>query len=84
MLTFRTKLLLPLMVAFGLGIGILSGLSDGLYSGACLFALPMLVALAGASIIADFSQERPRKTESRTNREGPTGRHLATRSLNAG
>ncbi len=64
MLTFRTKLLLALMFAFGLGIGILSGLSDGLYSAACLFALPMLVALAGASIIADFSQERPRKTES--------------------
>jgi hypothetical protein len=63
MLTFRTKLLLALIFAFGLGIGLLSGLSDGLYSAACLLALPFLVALAGASIIADFSQEPSRKTE---------------------
>ena len=64
MLKFRTKLTLALIVAFGLGIGVLSGLSDGLYSAVCLFALPILVALSGASIIADFSPERPRKTES--------------------
>ena len=63
MLTFRTKLLLVLMFVFGLGIGILSGLSDGLYSAACLFVLPILVALGGASIIKDLSQELPRKTE---------------------
>lgn len=63
MLTFRTKLLLVLMVAFGLGIGILSGWSGGLYSAACLLVLPILVALAGASIIADFSQQRPGKNE---------------------
>lgn len=63
MLTFRTKLLLALMFASGLGIGILSGLSDGLYSAACLFVLPILVALGGASIIKDLSQELPRKTE---------------------
>ncbi|MCM3903909.1 MAG: hypothetical protein ND866_19580 [Pyrinomonadaceae bacterium] len=63
MLRFRTKLLLALMFAFGLGIGFLSGLSDGLYSAACLFVLPILVALGGASIIKDLSQERPRKTE---------------------
>jgi hypothetical protein len=62
-LTFRTKLLLVLMFAFGLGIGILSGLSDGLFSAACLFVLPMLVALGGASIIKDLSQELPRRTE---------------------
>jgi hypothetical protein len=60
---FRTKLLLALMTAVGLGIGILSGLADGLYSAACLFVLPILVALAGASIISDFTQERPRRTE---------------------
>jgi ABC-type phosphate/phosphonate transport system permease subunit len=59
MLTFRTKLLLALTGAFGLGIGILSSFSDGFYSAACLLALPILVALAGASIIGDFSQERP-------------------------
>jgi len=51
------------MFASGLGIGILSGLSDGLYSAACLFVLPILVALGGASIIKDLSQELPRKTE---------------------
>lgn len=80
MLKFRTKLLLALMFAFGLGIGILSGLSDGLYSAACLFALPMFVALAGASIIADFSQERPGKTESpqaEKNQQHVTWRHAA-------
>lgn len=84
MLTFRTKLLLALMVASGLGIGILSGLSDGLYSAASFFALPVLVALGGASIIADFSQERPRQNE-----VAPTGKYQqevnwSTRSLNAG
>jgi hypothetical protein len=60
---FRTKLLLALMVGLGLGIGILSGLHDGLYSAACLFVLPMLVTLAGATIIADLSQEQPGNTE---------------------
>jgi hypothetical protein len=71
-LTFRTKLLLVLMIGLGLGIGILSGLHDGLYSAACLFVLPMLVVLAGASIIADLSQEHARKTESpQTERHQP-------------
>lgn len=59
----RTKLLLVLMIGLGLGIGILSGLEDGLYSAVCLFLLPMFVVLAGASIIADLSQEQPRKIE---------------------
>ncbi|MCM3872000.1 MAG: hypothetical protein ND895_15050 [Pyrinomonadaceae bacterium] len=63
MLKFRTKLLLALMVASGLGIGVLSGLHDGLYSAICIFALAILVALAGASIIADLGEESPRKTE---------------------
>lgn len=64
MLTLRTKLLLVLMIGLGLGIGVLSGVHDGLYSAACLFVLPMLVVLVGASIIADLSQEHQRKTES--------------------
>lgn len=62
-LTFRTKLMLVLMIGLGLGIGILSGLDDGLYSAACLFVLPILVVLAGASIIADLSQEQPGNAE---------------------
>ena len=64
MLTLRSKLLLALMVVFGFGIGILSGQRDGLYSAVCTFALPIFVALAGASIIADLGQEHPRKAES--------------------
>ena len=63
MLKFHTKLLLVLMFAFGVGIGILSGLDDGLYSAACLFVLPLLVALAGASIIFDLSQEQRKQTK---------------------
>ncbi|MGH9882343.1 MAG: hypothetical protein ACRD6N_12980 [Pyrinomonadaceae bacterium] len=56
MLRNRTKLLLVFMVLFGIGIAVLSSLADGLYSAICLFLLPLLVASAGASIIADFSQ----------------------------
>ena len=63
MLKFRTKLLLVLMVASGLGIGILSGQHDGLYSAICIFALAVLVALTGASIIADLGEASPRKIE---------------------
>lgn len=55
MLKMRTKFLLMIMFMVGLGIGVLSGWSDGYYSAICLFFLPILVALAGASIIADFS-----------------------------
>jgi ribose/xylose/arabinose/galactoside ABC-type transport system permease subunit len=63
-LTFRTKLLLTLIIALGLGIGILSGLHDGLYSAACLFVLPIVVTLAGGSIFADLGKEQERRTES--------------------
>jgi len=55
MLKLRTKLLLLSIGIFGIGIGVLSGLADGAYSAVCLFILPTLVALAGASIIYDFN-----------------------------
>jgi hypothetical protein len=55
MLKLRTKLLLLSIGAFGIGIGVLSGLADGAYSAICLFVLPGLVALAGASIVYDFN-----------------------------
>ena len=54
MLKLRTKLLLFAIAVFGVGIGLLSSLADGAYSAICLFVLPVLVALAGASIISDF------------------------------
>jgi hypothetical protein len=56
MLRTRTKLSLALIVLLGVGIGVFSSFSDGLYSAVCLFFLPLLVALAFASIIADFGQ----------------------------
>jgi len=55
MLRFRTKLLLLSIAVFGPAIGILSGFADGAYSAVCLFALPIVVALAGASVVVDFS-----------------------------
>jgi hypothetical protein len=63
MLKLRTKLLLLGIAVFGVGIGLLSGLADGAYSAICLFVLPVLVALAGASIISDFNRESVVKTE---------------------
>lgn len=60
----RTKLLFAIMIALGAGIGILSGLNDGLYSAACLFALPIVVTLTGACILADLGREEPRKAVS--------------------
>ncbi len=53
MLKLRTKLLLLAIAVFGIGIGVLSGLADGAYSAICLFVLPLFVALAALSIIAD-------------------------------
>lgn len=55
MLKLRTKLLLLLIAIFGVGIGVLSGIADGAYSALCLLVLPVLVALEGASILADFN-----------------------------
>ena len=55
MLKLRTKLLLLAIAVFGIGIGVLSGLADGAYSAICLFVLPLFVALAALSIIADFN-----------------------------
>ncbi|HET6669789.1 MAG TPA: hypothetical protein VFH15_06115 [Pyrinomonadaceae bacterium] len=63
MLKLRTKLLLFAIAVFGVGIGLLSGLADGAYSAICLFVLPVLVALAGASIISDFNSDNVVKTE---------------------
>ena len=63
MLKLRTKLLLFAIAVFGVGIGLLSGLADGAYSAICLFMLPVLVALAGASIISDFNRDNVLKTE---------------------
>ena len=63
MLKLRTKLLLTGIAVFGVGIGLLSGLADGAYSAICLFVLPVLVALAGASIISDFNRESVTTTE---------------------
>jgi hypothetical protein len=55
MLKLRTKILLLAIWISGIGIGVLSGLADGAYSAFCLFVLPVLVALAGASIVYDFN-----------------------------
>ncbi len=55
MLRFRTKLLLLSIAVFGPAIGILSAFADGAYSAVSLFALPIVVALAAASVVADFS-----------------------------
>lgn len=56
MLRTRTKLSLAFIMLFGVGIGVFSSFSDGLYSAVCLFFLPLLVALTFASIIGDFGQ----------------------------
>jgi len=56
MLTAKSKVLLFFIATFGIGIGVLSGLADGAYSSVCLFVLPLLVAVAGVSIISDLSK----------------------------
>lgn len=63
MLRFRRKFLLLSIAVFGRAIGILSGFADGAYSAACLFALPIVVALAGASVVVDFSNPPALKTK---------------------
>ena len=70
MLKLRTKLLLLAIAISGVGIGVLSGFADGAYSAICLFVMPALVALAGASIIADFNSPGTLKTNAAT-REQP-------------
>ena len=50
MITLRTKTLVFLTISCGLGIGILSPLSDGLYSAMLLFCFPFLVASAGVAM----------------------------------
>ena len=56
MLTLKSKLLLFFIALFGVGIGVLSAFADGAYSAVCLFVLPLLVAVAGVSIISDLSK----------------------------
>lgn len=70
MLKLRTWLLLLAIAVSGIGIGVLSGFADGAYSAICLFVMPALVALAGASIIADFNSPSTVKTREAT-REQP-------------
>jgi len=41
------------------------------------------VVLIGASVVADFSEEHPKKNEGAPNRGAPSGRQLATRRANA-
>lgn len=83
MLKLRTKLLLLAIAGFGIGIGVLAGIDDGAYSAICLFVLPVLVALAAASIVSDFNSpnavkpnsatwERPRFTETPAALDIPT------------
>ena len=55
MLKLRTKLLLSAIAFFGIGIVVLSHFTGGAYSALCLFVLPLFVALAALSIIADFN-----------------------------
>lgn len=62
MLKLRTKLLLLAIAVFGVGIGVLSPFTDGAYSALCLFVLPLFVALAALSIIADFNAPQVVKT----------------------
>jgi len=61
MLKLKTKLLLLAIAVFGIGIGALAGIADGAYSAICLFVLPLLVALAGASILSDFNSSNAAK-----------------------
>ena len=68
MLKLRTKLLFLAMVVSGIGIGVLSGLADGAYSAICLFVLPLFVALAALSVIADFNRAPVPKTQPVINR----------------
>jgi hypothetical protein len=72
MLKVRTKLLLFAMVVSGIGIGVLSGFADGAYSAICLFIMPLLVALAAASIIADFNSTTVTKPSIVTRRKVST------------
>ena len=69
MLKLRTWLLLLAIAVAGVGIGVLSGFADGAYSAICLFVMPALVALAGASIIWDFNSLGAVKTHEATRKQ---------------
>ena len=66
------------MIAAGLGIGVLSEWTDGFYSAICLFVLPIIVALAGASIIDDFTARAcDTKSQMSSSRKETTGPEAA-------
>lgn len=71
MLTLKSKTLLFLLAACGLGIGVLSPLSDGLYSAMLLFCFPFVVAFVTLAIISDLNRtpmptSEPRLHEKKT------------------
>lgn len=78
MLKLRTKLLLFAIAVFGIGIGVLSGIADGAYSAICLFMLPLLVALAAASIISDFNSPHTVQTNAATEEQSTVAETPAT------
>jgi hypothetical protein len=65
MITLRTKALLFLLAICGLGIGVLSPLSDGLYSAVLLFCFPFLVSLTALAIGIDLNKTPAAQTELR-------------------
>jgi hypothetical protein len=79
MLTFRTKLLLIVVPACGVGMGALAPFSDGLYSAILLFAFPFLAAFLALSIGFDLSRTpaaKAAKEEWRVREKRPAARHI--------
>lgn len=70
MLTLKTKALLFLLAICGVGIGVLSPLSDGLYSAVLLFCFPILVAFAALAILIDLNRT-PVETQVREQTTAP-------------
>ena len=63
MITFRTKALLFFVAICGLCIGVLSPLSDGLYSAVSLFCFPFLLAFTALAIGFDLNKTPATRTE---------------------
>lgn len=63
MITLRTVILLCLVAICGLSIGLLSPLSDGLYSAVFLLCFPFLVALTALAIGIDLNKTPAVKAE---------------------
>jgi hypothetical protein len=59
MLTAKSKLLLFFIAAFGIGIGVLSGLADGAYSAVCLFCFAVTRGRGG--YLDNFRPEQTRR-----------------------